>query len=254
MKSGGRTGAGSPGDSASSVIIPVGGQTGSTTRIFPHLLDAISQVQQFHVIEVTGQEIPSDFLTIRGVLNFFNIGFGSGLLEGLVFMLLMAVTFPLEGDRALMLKVARWFPMMGSEVFLWTLDLSPMIIAACLCSYLSRYYEGEISKKAINALLTGRMSSLLLHAMLIFVGLIMLSHYISPSTAWRVADFVSLRHHDLAMRIYRVVMELKPLLIRRAFQVSLALMLAVAMPFVTIWFVSWFKRIRMARDRARWMS
>ena len=251
---GGRSGAGSPGDSASSVIIPVGNQFGSTTRIFPHLLDAISQVQQFHVIEVTGQEIPSDFLTLRGVLNFFNVGFGSGLLEGLVFMLLMALTFPLEVDRGLEALVSRWFPMVGSSVFLWVVDLSPMIIAACLCSYLSRYYEGEISKKAINALLVGRLSSLFLHAMLIFVGLIMLSHVITPASAWRAAEFVSLHHNALAVRIYNITMELKPVLIRRAFQVSLALMLAVSMPFITIWFVSWFKKIKMARDRARWMK
>ncbi|WDN91017.1 hypothetical protein BuS5_04030 (plasmid) [Desulfosarcina sp. BuS5] len=59
-------------DSGSGTIIPMGSSdAGSSNRIFPHLLDAISQIQQFYIIESKGKEIPDDFLTIRGKLNFF---------------------------------------------------------------------------------------------------------------------------------------------------------------------------------------
>jgi len=62
---------GRPGDASTGVIIPIGGQgMGSTRRLFPHLLDAISQIQQFYVIESSGEEIPDDFLTLRGKMNF----------------------------------------------------------------------------------------------------------------------------------------------------------------------------------------
>ena len=56
-----------------------------TRRAFQGLINAISQIQQYSVIEKGGQDIPDDFLTIRGKLMFFNIGFGNGFLEGMIF-------------------------------------------------------------------------------------------------------------------------------------------------------------------------
>ena len=43
-----------------------------------NLLNAISEVQQFYVIESKGQNIPSEFLTLERTIDFFRIGVTSG--------------------------------------------------------------------------------------------------------------------------------------------------------------------------------
>ena len=83
--------------------VPVGGSSDSGTRsYFKNIIDAISQIQQFAVMERSDYEIPEDFLTIRGQLNFFNVGFGNGFIEGMIFALLLAIIMPLMHSDYLM--------------------------------------------------------------------------------------------------------------------------------------------------------
>ena len=90
-------------------IVPVGQSRSSTQSIFGNIIDAISQIQQFAVIERSGQDIPDDFLTIRGKLNFFNMGFGNGFIEGILFALLTAFTLPIMSDDGLKEYIERYF-------------------------------------------------------------------------------------------------------------------------------------------------
>ncbi|RLG22701.1 hypothetical protein DRN85_10435, partial [Methanosarcinales archaeon] len=106
------------------MIIPIGQGMGSTRRLFPHLLDAISQIQQFYVIESSGEEIPDDFLTLRGKMNFGNVGFGAGFLEALMFAFLMTAIMVLCSDDATREAIARYFPLIDSRLFLWMVNLS----------------------------------------------------------------------------------------------------------------------------------
>jgi len=109
-------------------IVPVGQTRSSTQSIFGNIIDAISQIQQFAVIERSGQDIPDDFLTIRGKLNFFNMGFGNGFIEGIVFAFLTALTLPIMSDDGLKLYVEHYFPLAHSKLFLWALTCTPIII------------------------------------------------------------------------------------------------------------------------------
>jgi len=223
---------------------------GSTRRLFPHLLDAISQIQQFYVIEASGEEIPDDFLTLRGKMNFGNVGFGAGFLEALTFALLMTVIMVICSDPNIRHSIARYFPLIESQFFLWTVNLAPVIISGGLCCYLSKYYVGKISKSAIDWLLMGRLFSLILKGLIIFFLLTILSSHITPHSAWTFAKYVSLKKLSLATRIYYIVMGMKPLLIKRAFEVLGIFALAMLMPFFTIWGVSWIRRLKAARDRS----
>ncbi len=49
-----------------------------------NLLSAISEIQQFYVIESKGQNIPAEFLTLERTIDFFKIGLKSGFNEGVV--------------------------------------------------------------------------------------------------------------------------------------------------------------------------
>jgi len=57
----------------------------TTTKKFPNLLTAVSQIQRYAMFERKGGEIPVDFLTLDGQFSFFNVGMASGLVHGLFF-------------------------------------------------------------------------------------------------------------------------------------------------------------------------
>jgi len=241
---------GNSGDTSTGLIIPVGQSQGAASRIFPHILDAISQIQQFYVIEASGQEIPDDFLTIRGQLNFFNVGFGAGFLEALVFALIMSLILILSSDDATRQAIAQYFPMINSSIFLWVINLLPVIISGGLCSYLSRNYIGKITKKAIDAFLMGRVFSLILKGLLLCFLMIWVSNCITPDSAWHFAQWMSLKKYDLAIRIYYILLAVKPLLIKRAYELLAVFGLAVIMPFLIIWGVALIRRIKTVRGQS----
>ena len=104
--------------------IPIGNSSDAGTRTyFKNIIDAISQIQQFAVMERSDYEIPQDFLTIRGELNFFSIGFGNGFIEGMVFALLLAIIMPIMHSDYLMESVALRFPLPIPHL---PLDIEPL--------------------------------------------------------------------------------------------------------------------------------
>jgi len=243
---------GSPGDlSSGGMIIPVdqSGRSGAG-RLFPHILDAISQIQQFYVIEASGQPIPDDFLTIRGRLNFFNVGFGAGFLEALLFAFFMSIILIMVSDDKTKEAFMRYFPLIKNSIFLWSVNLLPVLISGGLCSYLSRFYIGAITRKAIDSLLLGRVFSMLLKGLLLFFLMTWISRSITPHSAWTFAKWIGLHRYHLGTRIYYIVMAMKPLLIERAFELLAIFGLAIIMPFVIIWGVAWLRKIRAARGRS----
>jgi len=237
-------------DTSTGMIIPVGQSQGATSRIFPHILDAISQIQQFYVIEASGQEIPDDFLTIRGKLNFFNVGFGAGFLEALVFALIMSLILILSSDDITRQAIAKYFPMINSSLFLWVINLLPVIISGGLCSYLSRNYIGKITKKAIDSFLLGRVFSLILKGLLLCFLMIWVSNCINPDSAWHFAQVVSLKKYHISIRIYYILLSVKPLLVKRAYELLAVFGLAVIMPFLFIWGVALVRKIKASRGHA----
>ncbi len=234
--------AGNPGGGTD--IVPAGQSRSSTQSIFGSLIDAISQIQQFAVIERTGQDIPDDFLTIRGKLNFFNMGFGNGFLEGLIFALLTALTLPVISDDGLNLWVERFFPMARSKFFLWSLTCAPIIITGGICCFLSKYRIGVLTRNAVDSLLTGRLISLAIKGIVIFILLVFLSSHLTPETVWKAAYGISLQKREVAEVIYRIIWHIKPHLIPTAYRTLLVFCTAALTPFFSIWLVSFCRRIR----------
>lgn len=236
-------------DSGSGTIIPMGSSGNSTSRIFPHILDAVSQIQQFYIIESKGREIPDDFLTIRGKLNFFNVGFGAGFFEALIFTFLMCLTLPIISDQTIQAWVAGYFSPLKYDVFLWSINLIPIIMSGGLCCYMSRYHIGKITKRAVDMLLLGRMCSLCTKGLLLFFVLIFISNHITPESAWNFSKYVSFKKYHLAVKIYDIILYLKPLLIKRAFETLAVFGFAMIIPFLTIWGVGWYRKFIELKNR-----
>ncbi|MCD4831020.1 MAG: hypothetical protein K8R02_04330 [Anaerohalosphaeraceae bacterium] len=233
------------------VIIPIG-HTDTTRRRFPTLLSAISQIQQFYVIEESGQEIPDEFLTIQGKFNFFKVGCGSGFTEGLAFALLAVLILPILSDQKLMQTVSVYFPLAQSRLFLHTLNFFPLLLTGGLCCFLSRYRIGILTRKAIDAVLAGRMLALVVKGILIFAGLTWLADSISQASAWKVAKWISFRQEHVAFEIYRILMNTKPQIASMAYEAVLIFAVATILPFVTVWGVSLLREIVKKKQEASW--
>ena len=241
-------------DSSQEVVIPVGSSGDTTRRNYPTLISAMSQIQQFFVIEKSGQQIPDEFLTIQGKLNFFKVGLGSGFIEGLAFVFLAALVLPLLSDIKLMAWVSQYFPLAQSKIFLWALALFPVIVTGGMCSYLSRYRIGTLTSGAIDSLLLGRLVSLIMKGILIFAGLISLAGVITRNSAWTFAQWVSMKNYPVACEIYRIILNTKPQLVNMAYETVAVFALAIILPFITIWGVSFFRKIKAKKDDLFWKT
>ena len=146
-----------------------------------NLLSAISEIQQFYVIESKGQNIPAEFLTLERTIDFFKIGLKSGFHEGLALILLFPVFhFYLFPFVFLHLDLL-------SHILFGCIPYLPLVINTTMCSYISRYYVGNITRKGINSLLTGRAMSLLVKAFLVYVIYLILYRLSTPEKIGRFA-------------------------------------------------------------------
>ena len=92
------------------------------------LISAISEIQQFYVIESKGQNIPAEFLTLERTIDFFKIGLKSGFSEGIALVLLFPV-FHLYLLPFVFLKID-WF----SHLLFAAIPYLPLVINTLMCS------------------------------------------------------------------------------------------------------------------------
>lgn len=242
----------SAGDVGGPQVIPIGQTRDTTRRRYPTLLDAISQIQQFYFIERKGEEVSDEFLTIQGKLNFMHVGAVSGFVEGLVFAVLTAIVLPILSDPKYMVAIAEYFPLARSRLFLWSLNCYPIIVTGGLCCFVARYRVGLLSKKAVDHLLFGRVVSLIGKGILIFMGLIFLAQVITPERAWAAAKWLTLGRQSWAVAIYRITMNTKPHLINMAYETVAIFVIAILLPFISVWGFALLRRLKRIRDQRKW--
>ena len=214
--------------------------TTDTGRIYrpKNLLSAISEIQQFYVIESKGQNIPAEFLTIERTLDFFKIGVASGFQEGLALALLFPVfhfyLFPFVFHQLDLF----------SKILFGCIPYLPLIINTTMCSYISRYYVGNITRKGINSLLMGRAMSLLFKAFLIYVLYLVLYRISTPENIWKAAMHFGSR----AVKIYYGFFEIKPHLLPVANESATLMVVASIFPYGSVYFLDLWHRYRIKRN------
>lgn len=239
------------GTSGGPVMIDSNGNAG-TTKKFPNLLTAVSQIQRYAMIEREGGEIPVDFLTLEGQFSFFNVGMGSGLVHGLVFLLLLIIILPVFSDDILRAWVSRYVSLVEYKSFLFFIGLTPIVYSIAVCVYLTQYHLGKLTRRAIDQLLVGRLVSKIGQGLLYFVFFTVLANFLTPENTWKFAYNVTFRHYDIAQQIYRVIMNTRPNLHNAAFETLGVFMIAMAAPFVTIWMFGIYKKIGSIRQKIFW--
>ena len=227
----GRDGGRGPNDTNAQII------TTDAGRIYKpkDLLSAISEIQQFYVIESKGQNIPAEFLTLERSLDFFKIGIKSGFHEGLALVLLFPVfhfyLFPF---------VFQHLDTMSHFLF-GAIPYLALIINTVMCSYISRYYIGNITRKGINALLMGRAMSLLLKAFLLYVVYLILFRVSTPENVWKLAAHLG----SMGPKIYYGFFEIKPHLLPVAAESATLMLVAAIFPYGSVYFLDLWHRRRV---------
>ncbi|MGB3225462.1 MAG: hypothetical protein WBB23_21920 [Desulforhopalus sp.] len=204
-----------------------------------NLLNAISEVQQFYVIESKGQNIPAEFLTLERTLDFFKIGLKSGFHEGFALVLLFPIfhfyLFPF------VFKQLDLF----SHLIFGSIPYLVLLVNTAMCCYISRYYVGNITRKAINSLLVGRAMSLLLKAFLLYVVYLVLYRISTPENVWKLAQQFGAR----AEKIYTGFFEVKPHLRPVANKTAVLMVTAAVFPYGAVYFLDLLHRYRVKKNR-----
>ena len=203
-----------------------------------NLLNAISEVQQFFVIESKGQDIPGEFLTLEHTLDFFKIGIKSGFHEGFALVLLFPVfhfyLFPFVFQKLDFV----------SHILFGSIPYLVLMVNTAMCCYISRYYVGNITRKAINSLLMGRAMSLLLKAFLLYVLYLVLYRLSTPENIWKLA----MQFGSRAEEIYNGFFEIKPHLMPVATESSILMVVAAVFPYGSVYLLDLWRRHRIKRN------
>ena len=222
--------------SPNATIITTGGGGGN---IRPRgLISAISEIQQFYVIEGQGQEIPAEFLTLEGSLDFFRIGATSGFKEGLFLILL----FPVFSFYLLP------FVFNTSDLFLTVVLNSvpyfPLIINTLLCIYISRYYVGNLTRKAVNSLFVGRATLLVAKAGFIYIAYYMLFKLSTPENVWAVAQ-----HFNNPKKIYYDYLEILPHMMPLAIHCAIIILVSSVVPYGSVYILDHWRRYKVKKNQ-----
>ncbi|KIM06053.1 MAG: hypothetical protein KN64_00680 [Sulfurovum sp. AS07-7] len=167
-----------------------GGADGSVYEKPKNILNALSEIQRYYVLESRSDDLPKEYFTLEQIWDFFKVGFKGGILEGLLFITLLPFlqtiypSFKFFFLDETVNEQEQMFLAIGSYV--------PIVIITIFMVYLSKFYKGELTKKAIFALINGRSATFLIKG----VGIYFLFKYIQkisfkdPNVVYSWIDFM----------------------------------------------------------------
>ena len=206
-----------------------------------NIISAISEIQQFYVIESKGQNIPVEFLTLEGTINFFKMGAGSGFTEAIfVFLLFPVFEFYL---------VPFVFHSTGPvNLLLCTVPFAFLIGNTIMCFYVSRYYVGTLTRKAINSLFLGRASILFMKSFLMYALYYCAAKLATPERVWNLALHLN---QEMATDFYYGVLKILPHVIPATIICSIAMLLSAFLPYGSAYFLDRKRRRKQNNNQAR---
>jgi hypothetical protein len=202
------------------------------------LLDAISEIQQYYVVERSGSTISDDFLTFKGKLSFFEVGFKVSAVSTLISILLTPVAIGV---------VQRYIPIFGSyqpslfdKVFAMVLALSFSSGYGLIMTVLGKYYIGSISKAAIRNLLGGLIVGSVFKVAVAFI-LFHFIYFVVLEPVRLSGLLLKLRpalKPEIVNSIYLWLIDFKPVFLTSAYFIAFSAFIMVAIPLGTILIVS----------------
>lgn len=206
------------------------------------IIGAISEIQQFYVMESKGQEIPAEFLTLQGTLGFLRTGMGSAMLEG-IFLILFFPVFQFYLTPFVFHSPDRTTTLL--------LDLVPfafLISNTIMCFYVSRYYVGTLTRRAINSIFLGRAMILMLKSFLMYFLYFCAAKLATPERVWSLARHLAPQAAD---SFYYGVFKVLPHIIPDAAICSVAILLSAVLPYGSAYLLDRRRRQKVKKNETR---
>jgi hypothetical protein len=209
------------------------------------LLGAVSDIQQYYVLE-REQDIPAEFLTISGALEYWFIGAKSGFNEGLLlflffpmmeFYLIPFVFKGMQADNTL-------------AVVFHSMPYLMVMFNTILCVYVSKFYTGAMTRKVINSLFTGRAMALFLKGCLLYLMYYFLSKMGTPRN---VANFAYkfFSNPTTAENFYYGFFQIHPRLLPAGTRAFIFVTIAAFGPYGIVYMRDVWRTFRIKRNLAR---
>jgi len=197
-------------------------------------LEALSEIQQYYIIERSGTEIPRDFLTIQGTLSFLWVGMKGSLVVGFCLTVLSPFAFGVMNQ--IIPIFGTYNPSLFDQAFAFLLPLSFSFMYTIFLMAVGNYYIGSLTRAAIMSLVQGIVIGAAIKTVLAFVFF----HYLyfvvfRPGTLWKVISwFDFILKPETMEKFYYWLMEFRPSLLPSAWFVVVTTVLFIGVPLVSI--------------------
>lgn len=221
----------------------------SQSRGGRHILNALSEIQRYHIIEDRSEEIPKEYFTLEQIWDYIKIGFKSGLLESFIFTGLICFLQAIYPSYKFYFLNKAITP---SEQYFFTLcSFAPMVISTLFMMYISKYYKGLLTRRAIFALMNGRSISFLIKGTLVFLLFqwLMTTSLENPRliysfadwTAWLINPFIG--SGVSVKQIYEYYYKYAvPALHDSSYEILYSMIIFALMPYLTIFYKGYKER------------
>ncbi|WP_267523608.1 hypothetical protein [Campylobacter sp. MG1] len=153
-------------------------------------ISALSEIQRFYVLE-SKTEIPEEFFTLEQIIDYVKLGFLGGVFESFLFIFVFSLL------QIFYEPIKIYFfnsDIEYLEIFLLQfISYLPIIITSLLLLFISKYFNGKFTKRAILSLLGGRALSFFLKAIVVFVVFSYFINFVNNNTSSfnSFLDFIS---------------------------------------------------------------
>ena len=221
--------------------------TGNKQNIF----NALSEIQRFYVIEERSDELPREYFTIEQILNYLKIGFKNGLYESLIFVTLvpiLQIIYPSFKNYFFNDEITNF----EKWVFI-ILSYTPMILSTLFMIYISKYYKGALTRRAIFSLMNGRSFAFVLKGIIFYYLMQFFVNYslshplfvygLADWTAWIINFFSSMNIFTQALYEFYYIYVI-PALKKASLTIFWTMMGFALMPYLTIFYKGYRRRVK----------
>ena len=213
-----------------------------------HILNALSEIQRYHIIEDRSEEIPKEYFTLEQIWDYIKIGFKSGLLESFIFTGLICFLQAIYPSYKYYFSHATITP--TEKAFFILCSFAPMVISTLFMMYISKYYKGLLTRRAIFALMNGRSASCLIKGVLVFLLFqwLMTQSLENPRLIYSMADWSSWLINPFVngvsvKQIYEYYYKYAvPALHDSSYEILYSMIIFALMPYLTIFYKGYKER------------
>ena len=208
-----------------------------------NLIDAISEIQQFFVMEKEGQSISPEFLTLEGTIGFFKTGMKTGFNEAIFIFLL----FPIF-----------WFYLTPftfhsgwlGDALLDGIPFVLLIVNTIMCLYMGRYHIGTLTRRAIHSVYFGRTIILVIMSFVLYVLYFCAANLAKPVRVWSLVTGFTY-NEEMAKSMYYGAEKVLPYVIPSAMVCSLLMLMGGLLPYGAVFLLDRKRRKKKDKTQAR---